>query len=253
MKKRIHNSSRYIYLLIAFIIFWIVFFQFILPSNYILPKPYLVFLSVGDLFADYHLISNIISTISVIYFSIIAAYFVLWVFRIHLINGNNIIRHSVEALGWFAGFIPSVLIALFLIYWLGSSEYVKYIFGFFTCFILFFIKLEDETSKMGNEYIDAAVSLGANKKMTAGKIRWKAVEHYLVEYIPEVHLYLWSMIIIIEYIKGDSGLGVVFRTVLLYRDLPVLFTSALITIIIIFAGESLIKYFYNKYFSRSTD
>jgi ABC-type nitrate/sulfonate/bicarbonate transport system permease component len=242
MKDRIRTSSKYIYLLIAFILFWIVIIQ-----------PYFVILSFGDLFADYNLIYNILSTVSVIYFSIIASFFMIWVSRRYLVNGHNVIRHSVAALGWFAGFIPSILIAIFLIYWLGGSEYVKYIFGFFTCFVLFFIKFEDESNKPGNEYIDAAVSLGADSKMVSGKIKWKLVEPALAKYVPDIHLYLWSMIIILEYIRGGSGLGVVFRTALLYRDLPVLFSSSLITLIVIFAGESLIKYLNNRYFPRSTD
>jgi len=253
MENKINRRGKYVYLLVAFVLFWIVLFEFILSSNLILPRPYFVLLSLGDLFADYHLIFNIFSTISVIYFSIITAFFIIWLFRIYLVNGHNIIRYTVAALGWFAGFIPSILIVLFLFYWLGSSEYVKYIFGFFSCFILFFIKLEDETSKIGNEYIDAAASIGANSKMIAGKIRWKSVEPAIAGYIPEIHLYLWSMIIVIEYIKGGSGLGVVFRTALLYRDLPVLFSSALITVIVVFIGESLIKYLNNRYFIRSAN
>ena len=251
MKNKIHTKGKYVYLLIAFILIWIVFYEFILSSNFILPRPYFVILSLGDLLANYNIINNVLSTVSAIYFTIITTFIVMWSFRIYLVNGHNIVRHTVAALGWFAGFIPSILIAIFLIYWLGGSEYVKYIFGFFTCFTLFFIKVEDETGKLGNEYIDAAASLGADNKMIAGKIRWKAIEPALAGYVPEIHLYLWSMIIIIEYIKGGYGLGVVFRTALLYRDLPVLFSSAIITLIMIFAGESLMKYFRNKYFSRS--
>jgi ABC-type nitrate/sulfonate/bicarbonate transport system permease component len=250
MKEKTHTNSKYVYLLIAFVLIWIVFYEFILSSNFILPRPYFVMLSLGDLFAKYNILINIISTISAIYSTIIAAFIVMWAFRIYLVNGHNIIKYAAAALGWFAGFIPSILIAIFLIYWLGGSEYVKYIFGFFTCFTLLFIKLEDETRKLGDEYIDAAVSLGADNKMVAGKIRWKAAEPALAGYVPEIHLYLWSMIIIIEYIKGGYGLGVVFREALLYKDLPVLFSSALFTLIVIFAGESLIKYFNNKYFSR---
>ena len=248
MKDRIHHRSTFVYVLIAFILFWILLFQFILPYNFILPKPYFVILSFSDLITGYHIITNLFSTLSSVYVSIILSYLVLWVLRIYLVKGNNIIRFKVAALRWFAGFIPSIIIALFLIYWLGSSEYVKYIFGFFSCLILLFIKLEDELSNMGNEYIDAAVSLGARSGFIAGKIRWKSVEPAVTRYIPEMHIYIWSMIIIIEFIKGGAGLGVVFHQALIFRDLPVLFSTALFTVLFIFFVEIILKYINNRIF-----
>ena len=250
MSDRLHSRGKYAYLLIAFILFWIVLFEFVLSANSFLPSPYFVIISIGDLFSDYHILVNILSTLTAVYFSIIAALFIIWVFRIYLVNGHNLIRHTIDALGWFAGFVPSIILAFFLIYWLDGSGYVKYIFGSFSCLILFFFKLEDAAGKIGSEYIDAAVSLGADHKMISGKIRWKSVIPAVAHYVPEIHLYLWSMIIIIEYIKGGSGLGVVFRQALLYKDLPVLFSTALFTIIVILLAESLIKYLNNKYFAR---
>jgi ABC-type nitrate/sulfonate/bicarbonate transport system permease component len=100
---------------------------------------------------------------------------------------------------------------------------------------------------VNNEFIDAAVSLGARKNFISDKICWKVIEPALAESLTELHFYLWSMLLMFELIKGGSGLGTVLRTAILYKDLAGFFASVLIICLIIFAGASIIKYFKNRF------
>lgn len=243
-----HSERKYIYFLAGSFLLWIIIFEFILPPNHILPKPSIVVVSIISLFRDYQFLVNMLSSISAIYLSAIAAGLFIRVFRRYLINNKNLFGYLAFSLDWISGIVPGILMGLFLIIWLPDSEFSKYIFIFFACFTYLINKLEHELKKVKSEYIDAALSLGAGKNFISGKVCWKAVEPALAESLIELHFYLWSMLIWFEMIKGGYGLGTVLRTAILYKDLAGFFASILIICLIIFTGASLIKYFKNKFF-----
>jgi len=98
------------------------------------------------------------------------------------------------------------------------------------------------------EYIDAAASLGAGKALIARSVIWKSAEPYLIEHLLQIHLYVWSMLIAFEFIKGGYGLGMIFSRALEFKDLSALFSSLLITGITIYLGSLAIKSLKNKFF-----
>jgi ABC-type nitrate/sulfonate/bicarbonate transport system permease component len=242
-----HTDRKYIYFLSGFFLLWIVFFEFILPPNQILPRPSIVVVSIISLFRDYQFLFNLLSSVSAIYLSSFAACLFIWIFRRYLINNKNLFGHLAFSLKWISEIVPGILIGLFLIIWFPDSEFIKHIFIFFACFTYLINKSENELKKVNNEFIDAAASLGAGKNFISDKICWKVIEPALAGSMSELHFYLWSMLLIFELIKGGSGLGTVLRTAILYKDLAGFFASVLIICLLIFAGASIIKYFKNKF------
>jgi ABC-type nitrate/sulfonate/bicarbonate transport system permease component len=242
-----HSEKKYTYFLSGFVILWIILFEFVFPPNHFLPKPSIVVLSIISLFRDYQFLVNLLSSISAIYLSAIAAGLFLWLFRRYLINNKNIFGYIAFSLDWISGIVPGILIGLFLIVWLPDSEFSKYIFIFFACFTCLIKKLENELKNVKSEYIDVSVSLGAPKNFISDKVCWKAIEPALAESMTDLHFYLWSMLIVFEMINGGLGLGEVLRAAILYKDLAGLFASVLIICLIIFAGSTIIKYFKNKF------
>ena len=77
MRSAKTSRKKIYYILLAYFLLWILWFEFILPVNDILPKPSVVLLSFGALWSDYHLPMNFIATFSTIYLSLAAAYFAL--------------------------------------------------------------------------------------------------------------------------------------------------------------------------------
>jgi ABC-type nitrate/sulfonate/bicarbonate transport system permease component len=199
------------------------------------------------MFHDYQFLFNLLSSIFAIYLSLIAAGLFIWLFKRYLINNKNLFGYLAFTLEWISGIVPGIMVGLLLVFWFPGSEFIKYIFIFFSAFTYFIYKLKNEVKRVNGEFIDAAVSLGAGKNFISDKVYWKAVEPVLSESLPELHLYLWSMLIVFELIKGGSGLGTVLRTAILYKDLAGLFASVLIVGFIIFVGALLIKYFKNKF------
>ncbi|MCL5028839.1 MAG: ABC transporter permease subunit [Bacteroidetes bacterium] len=238
-------------LLILYFFLWIILFEFILPVNNILPKPSVVLLSFSALWNDYKLPVNFLSTVGAIYISLALAYIIVWSIKIYLIKSNHFISDFLLSLHWFSNFIPWIILGIFLIYWLPSSEYIKYIFVFLISFFFIIVHLKQELRNVKKEYIESAISLGADEKTISKKIIWKSIQPQLFNHLITLHFQLWSLAIIFEFISGGYGLGNIYRRALEYKDISAIFTITIITGITIFLGSQLIKYLKNKFYHWS--
>jgi len=243
----IKKTKPVYYLVLTYFLLWIIFSEFILPVNKILPKPSIVLESFPALWNYYNLPSNFLATISTIYISLFLAYLLVKVLSPHLKEKDNSITVFINSLEWFSQYLPGIIIGLLLIFWFPSSNYIEFVFAFATAFISIMIKFQNESDSADEEYIISAKSLGLNENEITKKIIWKNVEPKLMEHIFNLHLYLWSLILIFEFIKGSSGLGAIFRQALEYQDLSAIFSVFLITGITVFLGTLLLKYFRKKF------
>jgi taurine transport system permease protein len=235
------------YLVITYFFLWIIFFEFILPVNKILPKPSIVLESFPALWSYYNLPANFLATVSTVYISLFLAYLLVKFLSPYLKEKDNSITVFINSLEWFSQYLPGIIIGLLLIFWFPNSAYIEFVFAFATAFISIMIKFQNESDSADEEYIISAKSLGLNENEITKKIIWKNVEPKLMEHVFSLHLYLWSLIIIFEFIKDSSGLGVIFRQALEYQDLSAIFSVFLITGITIFLGTLLLKYFKKKF------
>jgi putative hydroxymethylpyrimidine transport system permease protein len=246
-----HSDRKYIYFLLGLILIWIILFEFILPPNHVLPGPSITFISIFSLFKEYQFLNNMLSSISAIYLSSITAGLFIWIFKRYLFNSKNLVGFLKYPMKLISGILPGVFIGLFFIFWFPDSEYYKYVFIFFISSVYLLIKAENELKKVGSEFNDAIASLGIGKNLIFDKIYWKVIEPVLIESLVELHIFLWSILIVFEIIKGGSGIGTVLRNTLLNKDLAGLFASFLLISVIILVGDIIIKYFKNKFFSWS--
>ncbi len=246
IESRTSKKSQLLFVLFYFIL-WIVLFEFVLPVNNILPKPSIVIQSFGALWEDYHLPSAFMNTVAAIYLSITLAY-LLTHFLSHLfVTKRNVITDFIHSLNWFSKFLPGILIGFLLIFWFPDSVYIEFIFAFFTSFLSFIIFLQKRVGKVQLEYIDAARSLGVPDLRIRKEIIWKSIQPSIFGHIFELHLYIWSLIIAFEFIKGDYGIGNIFRQALQYKDLSALFSTFIIVGVTIFLGKSIISYLNKKF------
>jgi ABC-type nitrate/sulfonate/bicarbonate transport system permease component len=247
MRKKYSSQKKILFFIISYLILWIVLFEFILPVNEIVPRPSIVILSFGALWTDYHLPVNFVSTISSVYISLFAAYFLLKILTSLLTRMDNLFTNFLLSLNWFSKYLPAIVFGIFLIYWFPNSNIIEFVFAFITAFFSLIITFQEETKKVGNEYLDSAVSLGAAENIIARKVIWKAVQPKIFKHLYNLHFKIWSILIIFEYIKGGYGLGEIFRLSLTYHDISALFSIAIITGVLIFLGAQIIKYFQNKF------
>ena len=222
-------------------------FEFLLPVNNILPKPSVVLLSFDALWKDYKLGINILATISSIYISLIAAYFIVKYLAPIIIKKNHIFAEFLFSLHWFSIYVPWIIFGLFLIFWFPASSIIELIFLFITSIFSLLIKLKEESAIVRGEYIDSAKSLGAKEKTISREIIWNSAQPQLLKHTVQLHFNLWSLAIIFEFIKNGYGLGKIFRTALNYNDLSALFSVSIITGVFVYLGTLAVKYYRNKF------
>lgn len=247
MKNKNSNKYLWIYPAVYFML-WIFLFEFILPVNNILPKPSIVLESAGALWNDYNFLFNLLSTISSVYISLFAAFFLIRFF-LPAIGRNNQIFHFILSLEWFSHYVPGLVLGLFLIYWFPDSEFIEFIFAFLTAFLSLVIKINQSLKNVPDEYISSIRSLGAEDTFVTKNVVWKLIQPVLFKHLFQLHLYLWLILIAFEFIKGGLGIGVIFKEALFYRDLSTIFLSAFLSGIIIYLGTLLIRFLQKKFFN----
>jgi ABC-type nitrate/sulfonate/bicarbonate transport system permease component len=243
----ISGNKRAVYTyLIAYLILWIILFEFILPVNNILPKPSVVLVSFSALVKDYQLFQNYISTIAVIYISLIAAYYAVQLFSLLPVKENRYLTNFIASLEWFSEYIPGIILGLLLIFWFPASEYVEFIFAFLTGFFMMIISVKKAEIMIPSEYITASRSLLLDSKSIRKNITWKFLRADLMKHMRGIHFYLWLILIAFEYIKGGYGIGNIFQRALSFHDISAFFSAAIITGITIYLGSAVIKYINNR-------
>ncbi len=243
-KLALKNLHR---LLLFYLLLWVVLFEFILPANNFLPKPSIVLLSFAALWKDYRLPVNFLITISSIYVALVAAYFLAEYLAPVIFKKNHLFSEFLFSLHWFSIYVPWIIFGIFLIYWFPASPIIEFLLLLVISFFSLIIKMKEESASVGKEYLDSAVSLGADEKTISKKIKWKAVQPKILKHSVQLHFNLWTLAIVFEFIKNGYGLGTIFRLALDYKDLSALFTVSIITGVFIYLGTLLIKYYQNKF------
>lgn len=252
MTSQKNYGKNIVYFLISYFLLWIILFEFILPSNHILPKPSIVIDSFSALWKDYHLLRNFFSSTASVYISIIAAYYLIRVLNRFLLHEKAGIRNFIFSIEWFSKYLPGIVIGFLLIYWFPQSEYIKYLFIFIVVFNSLLIRHSGLSSKINQAYIDSALSLGAGSAAISDKVIWKSIQPDLMAHIFESHLYFWTMLILFEFANYGYGFGSILRRALEFKDLSALVAAMIILGIIIFTGAQIIKFSKNKFFFWSS-
>ncbi len=232
--------------LAAYLVLWIILFEFILPVNNILPKPSIVIESFPSLVTDYQLFPNYLSSVAVIYLSLFCAYYVIFFTGRLQGKGNIIFKNFIFSLEWFSEYIPGIILGLLLIFWFPASEYIEFIFAFFYAFIPMMIKLQKAVHQVPDEYITSSHSLGLKSSYISKMVIWKFSQAEIFRSMKRIHFNLWLVLIAFEYIKGGYGIGNIFNKALIYVDLSAFFSALIITGLSVYLGNLALTYIYKK-------
>ncbi len=241
------NTSKKVLLYIAlWFIIWAIVFEFILPVNKFLPAPTVLIRAFGSLWTDYNLGVNLLSSVSVIYFSLVISFFLIRFLREIFFRGRGFLFNFLVSLEWFAEFIPGVIIGMLLIFWYPQSDYTEFVFVFLLVFTSLGITLFKLRENINADYREAAVSLGVGKSELS-LIEFNSLLPLLAKSFSELHFYVWTMLIVFEFINRSFGIGYILRQALEYKDLSA-FTASLVVIgITIYAGTKVLHYLRLKF------
>ncbi|MCX6173791.1 MAG: ABC transporter permease subunit [Ignavibacteriales bacterium] len=242
-KKILLKNSVVLFITLLFV--YIVLFEFILPINKVLPKPSSLYESFIHIWSDYKLLFAFTTTTSVIYVAITLSVLFVYVGAKYFIKLFIEMRYSILSFQIFR-FIPIFFIVVLFNFWLPNNLFAELLFGFSVTAFFSMNKLFDESKKIKEEYLLVARNLNLSQSDINKKVYWKSALPALTKYYEKVHLSLWTLILTYEFIDNTHGFGFIFRTALDYKDFTGLYTLAIILSLLIWLGNSVIRFVNNK-------
>ncbi|MBI5809213.1 MAG: ABC transporter permease subunit [Ignavibacteriales bacterium] len=242
-KKILLQNSAALFVTLFFV--YIVLFEFILPINKVLPKPSLLYESFLHIWSDYNLLFAFTTTTSVIYIAIALSILFLYAGAKYFVKLFVEMKYSIQSFQIFR-FVPIIFIAVLFNFWLPNNLLAELLFGFLVAVFLAMNKLFDELKKIKEEYLLVARNLNLTPSDIYENVYWKSSLPALAKHYEQIHILLWSLILIYEFIDNTHGFGFIFRTALDYKDFTTLYTTAIILSLLIWLGNSVIRFVNNK-------
>jgi len=234
-------------ILFALFIIWIVLFEFILPENYILPRPGIVLLSIPALFDDYHLFTNFFVTLSAIYLSALVAYLFIFFIRSSVLNTKATLNIFTGFISKLFVFFPPFLLAVLFVFWFPGSLIIEYAFAFIISALWWLVEINSKVQSSNENYRITFKSLGADEAFINKHIVWNEIKPLVFDDLGKFHLHLWAVILVFEYISNTYGLGSILHQTLVFHDLSALCLVIFIISVFIYAGSLFLKYIDNRF------
>ncbi len=242
----IKTTLKKFYLWIGFILVCIILFEFLIP-NPVFPKPSIVFESVISLQGDYDFLFNLFYSLSGIYLSIIISFMLLsfsnniW---ISFLERNYAVTKFLKSFLFF----PLMGLLLIVIYNFPISVISEYILWIVFSFITLLGCVENKLTGIKTEYIDSFQTFSFRNPKMLATVKWKLIQPEVFEYVKSLHLYLWSAVIIFEFLKNHFGIGHIYNVAFQYKDYSSLIALSFILMIIISLGNYVIGLIKQKFF-----
>ncbi len=226
------------------IITWLIFFaiyfllfDFIIPNNKYFPKLSLVYEAGLEIFRHYNLFSGLAITTSIIYFSL-SLLLVLLYFNIN-ININFIFNFSLFIK------IPFFLIILIFGFWFGNSILAELVFGLFLIITHISYKATTFLKNENGNYLEF-IEINKLSDKTLKKVNLILVKNILLNEIRKTHFYLWTFILIYEFINITGGIGTILHNIFNNIDLSGIFAISFIIYFLITIGDYMYLVIKNK-------
>ncbi len=224
-----------LYTILGFVSYY-VFFDYLLPANKAFPKLSLIYESTFELFKHYNLFTGIAITSSVIYvtLSIVLLFIILFKnLNSFLLNFNSFIK------------VPFFLIILLFSFWFGNVLWAEFLFAF----IIILIHLSYKGTSFKNKKVDQLlefVKLNRFSVKVTNNINGQYAKGLLVTEMRKTHFYLWTFVLIYEFIIKTGGIGTVLDNTFNNYDLAGFISLSLMIYILIYLGDFLYVLIKNK-------
>ncbi len=242
----IKNSFRKIYYWAGFIILYIILFEFLIPNS-AFPKPSIIFESVIFLQGDYDFLFNLFYSLSGIYLSIIISFLLLsfsnsiW---ISFLEKNYAVTKFLKSFLFF----PLMGLLLIVVYNFPVSIVSEYILWIVFSLITLLGCVENKLTNVKSEYIESFQSIAIRNSKMLTSIKWKLIQPEIFDSVKSLHLYLWSAVIIFEFLKNHFGIGHIYNIAFQYKDYTGIIALSFIVMVLISAGNFIIGLIKQKYF-----
>lgn len=229
---------------------YLILFEFLFPANGVFPPVSVIFLSVNELVEHYNFMSNLASTFAAVYISILGNYLVtkflfaiiVWMKEEKFFEQSEITQ---SILSTFFN-IPFILITLLILVWLPDLIYDKYIIATLLSLPQSLNKVFENKNSDKKEYYYFYKSLGIKSNQVMNKVIFRLSEPKLLLSLIKNHSFIWSVILITEFIQQQQGIGGILFTVFKYQDISLIFTIALLLSILVSIVQKILILLYDK-------
>ena len=230
-----NNFKDNLKILFTFLFVYIILFEFALPPNHILPKPSLLLEAFAALFTDYKILDKLFITVSAVYSGLLIGFLLLYLTRRFLYKISFLFNKKVSRAN-ILSFIPAFFYAVLFSFWFEASVLAE--IGFAVIAVYFFLVKTyiKEISKVNIEYIESAKSLGFSDNRITGEVIWKSTLPGMFKKLNSIHYYIWTGIIIYEFVGNNNGIGFIYNSIIEYKDLSALIGLAILLSLLVLIG-----------------
>lgn len=243
----INDFKNKLSFLITLLFIYVMLFEFILPVNKVLPKPSLLLESLISSWSDYSLLSALTITTTIVYLSLLIGYLLMIFIAKYFLTYFITYKDLANTFKLFR-FITPFFAAVIFVFWFNNSIIAEFIFSFIVVAGLLKFGIFNELQNIKEEYYLVAKNLGLKDKVIYNKVINKLIEPSLFGLVDKIHYYLWTIILVYEFIGGNNGLGKVYFKALTFNDFYALFSITIIISLLIYLGHLLIKFIHEKYY-----
>lgn len=235
------NRNLPLILLAVSAVAYVLLFEFILPVNSILPRPYILIESFASLRRDYGLWLHFFYSASGVYFSLIAGY-LLFSLSSGLWISLGLRYHTFLSAVMPLRYVPFLSYIAIFLYWFPERNITEYVFSILLAFLFLLIRLLQLLPSLNRPFIESALSLGADRFRINREIVWKDLQPGVFGSLKTLHYLLWSVMLVFEFVKNDLGLGSIYRTAHEYRDVSALLVLTILVSTTVFIAHKVIGF-----------
>lgn len=224
---------------------YVTLFELVLPVNKILPRPTLLWESLLSVWKDYNLIFELSVTTLVVYSSIIIGYLLVWLTRIPILKLLSYFGDGFSNIRIFRYF-PAFFYAVIFAFWFPASITAEFFFALVAVTFYMIVSIKENLEIITDSHLVVANNLKISGKKLFGEIFWKNLQPAVFNSILKIHYFVWILILVFEYVGDYAGLGHVYNQALVYNDFAGLFSLAIYIALLIWFGDSVIKFTKSK-------
>lgn len=218
---------------------YFILFEFFFSSNSVLPIPTLLIESFPVLFKDYSLLFEGSLTVGNVYLALTLGYLLVSIFIAPIIKIFLRFNKGGWELSIFKIF-PAFFYALLFAFWFPASIAAQLVFTFIAVVFFLLAEIKSKINDVKPEFIIAAKGLSADSSKIYRDVYWNSIKPAVFKSLFTAHYYVWTLILVYEFITGFHGLGSIYNLLLSYNDLAGLFALAIINSFLIWIGTVLI-------------
>lgn len=243
----IGKPSKQLSLVAAIIFIYIVLFEFVLLPIRFIPKPSILFESFISLWDTYNLAVLLFSTTSIIYIALLLGSLLI------IFSAKYLLKIIYEYPGLMNLNIPFKYFSIFFFallfnIWFSDSLTAEFVFAFLVVLSFLLSALNTVSQNPKEEYVLTAKSLGLSSNEIYGKVIWKDIQPSIFSKLTKLHISLWTIILIYEFVGQNEGIGSLYFLAYSYNDIAAIVALGILISLLILIGNMVIKFLYKKIF-----